>query len=145
MISPLRGCYTRRYNPIMPRTFTLAGLMLGVTVFCVLCGLAVSKSETVQAYILTVASLTPAAIICLAFVSFSRRRKTVLITTLIGAYLGTFWGLPLHGGPAMTIKQAIGIVFVPMAISAAFGAVLFGVATLVIAALDSRFPPDQPP
>jgi hypothetical protein len=129
----------------MPRTFTLAGLMLGITVFCVLCGLAVSKNEKAIAYTLTIASLTPAALVCLTLVSFSRRRKTVLICSIIGATIGSSFGFPIFGGGgSMTVWQAIGPVFMPIAISSALGALLFGGVALALDPPDSPFPPEEP-
>jgi len=124
----------------MPRTFTLARLMLGITAFCILCGLLASRSETVVAYALTVLSLTPAAIVCLTLVSFSRRRKTVMTITFIGALIGQLFAGIDPPGP-MTVWEAIEPVFIPIAISSTFGALVVGGIALAIEPLDARFPP----
>ena len=118
--------------------------MLAVTLVCILCGLAVSKNEKTLAYFLTVASLTPAAIVALTLVSFSRRRKTVLVVTFIGVVAGFVCaGLSVGGGGAFNSPwEAVGSVFVPIAINSTIGALLFGGITLAGDLLDSRFPPD---
>src|SRR6476660_5943209 len=118
----------------MPRTFTLAWLMLGITLVCIYCGMVVSKDEKTVAYALTVAALTPVAIIALTLVSFSRRRKTVLAATFVGAIVGIlFFGAGDNGGPAFNSPwDAVGPVFVQMAFSAAFWDFVFGGVTLAI-------------
>jgi hypothetical protein len=105
----------------------------------------VNYPEEALGYTLIVASFAPAAIICLTLVSFSRHRKTVLTVSLIGAAIGSWWGLlPFRGG-AMTVWQVIGPLFMPMAISSALGAVVFGGVALALDPPVSRFPPDEPP
>jgi hypothetical protein len=116
----------------MPRTFSLAGLLLALTLAGILCALTANRSEKAQAYALTVASLTPAAVVCLSAVSFSRRRKATLALTLIGAVVGAYWGLlpALFGGPAMTLYEAIELVFIPMAIYSTLASLLTGCTAL---------------
>jgi hypothetical protein len=128
----------------MPRTFTLAGLMLGITLIATICGFAVRYPDVTLIYMLIVASLAPSAIVCLAVVSFSRRRKTVLTCSLFGALAGMSCGMPgqLLGPPMTTVWQAIGPVFMPLAISSTLGALLFGSLALVLDPLDSQTPPD---
>jgi hypothetical protein len=76
--------------------------------------------------------------VCLTLVSFSRRRKIVLTLTLIGAVVGAYWGLlpALFGGPAMTLYEAIEVVFIPMAIYSTLASLLIGCTAL---ALDRAF------
>jgi len=120
------------YNEFMPRTFSLARLMLGITLFCILCGLAVNYSEMMFAYVLICASFLPTAIVCLTLVSFSRRRKTVLILSILGAFVPVLPGpAVMHTGPEpLTVWQAINGLW-PFAILPPLGALLFGGAALL--------------
>jgi hypothetical protein len=63
----------------MSRTFSLARLMIGVTVLCIVCGLAVSFPQLLLL-------CTPTVIVCLGLVSFSHRRAVVLVVALTGAF-----------------------------------------------------------
>lgn len=127
----------------MPRKFTLAGLMIGVTVFCVLCGLLASNDEQQIAYALTVLALTPGGIVGLIFVTFAHRRELVLLVWTMGMVVGIAFA-PGGRGP-MTVWQAIGPVFIPLSIGATLGALLFGCIALALDPPISPRPPDQPP
>src|SRR5207253_9116456 len=84
---------------VIPRTFSLARLLLAVTAFCLLCGLAVNYPDQSLAYALLFAQLVPTGIVCLVLVSFARKRKTVLACSMLGGLvIGTFW-MPAVQGP----------------------------------------------
>src|SRR5262245_24020185 len=100
--------------------------MLGVTALGIFCGLAVSKKEWTAGYAFTVASLMPATVVCVTFMSLAQRRFTVLIVSFIGAAIGALSGLP-HRVGHITVWEAIQPVFVPLAIHAAIGAFILGI------------------
>jgi hypothetical protein len=63
----------------MPRTFSLWQLMLGVTLFCIFCGLEVN-----------VPLLAPTAGACFVLSSFSREWVPILLLGLFGFLVGLF-------------------------------------------------------
>jgi hypothetical protein len=83
----------------MPRTFSLSYLMIGVTLFCVVCGLAVNVPEDFRLLLLILCpSLVPALILCY----FSKYRSVSLVFTFLGFLYGIagwpmFANLPAPG------------------------------------------------
>jgi hypothetical protein len=122
----------------MPRNFSLARLMLGVTLLCVIFGLAVSYRDDALVYALIVAALVPSGIVCLTLVSFASQRTFILFASLVGMALGLTCLVPVQhgGGPYPSVWHAIGPVFMPIAIGSTIGAFFFGTAALVINGLD---------
>jgi len=120
----------------MPRTFSLARLMLGITLFCILCALAVNYREASFAYALLFASFVPTAIVCLTLVSFSRRRKTVLFCSIIGALMIGMCCLPVQllppPGDPTRIWTHTAPMFSAMTVFPPLGALLFGGAALLV-------------
>ena len=83
------------YNSPMPRTFSLARLMLGITAVCIVLGLA-NYSETTFAYLLTFCLFLPTAAVCLALVSYLRKRNAVLTWSILGALVSWFISSPVN-------------------------------------------------
>lgn len=127
------GLERGKYNDGMPRSFSLSQLIVGITWLCFMFGLGVSKNEKVVAYVFTVACFIPAAIIGLVLASYSRRRMTMLIVSIVGGAAGVLWGMAgYHGRGAMTVCEAIYPLFLPMAIHATWGALFFGGIALAV-------------
>ena len=125
----------------MPRTFTLAGLMLGVTLIAILCGLAINN----PGYALVLALFAPLAIVSLTLVSFAHRRALVLTATFVGALVGFLFApvafMRPRGDPT-TIWPHVQRLVTPIAIYATLGALVVGLVTLAVGdLLDSRYPP----
>lgn len=116
----------------MRRTYSLANLILAVTLLCIFLGLLLSKNEQVIAYLLTIMCFVPCLLIGIALAHLSNYPRTMLSVALVGGMIGVSSGLPSHGGPPMTVWQAIPNVFLPMTISGAFGAILLGSILLVV-------------
>ena len=121
----------------MPRTFTLQNLMIGITLFCILCGLAWNFPQESLAYALLLALFIPTVIVCQILVSFSRERMTTLIIALIGATIGLVFSPPISvfgahfTGSPRTVWQCIAPMILPMAILPPFGALVLGGAVLM--------------
>src|SRR3954471_8716784 len=71
-------------NESMPRTFSLARLMLGITALCLLCGFAVN-------FPLLSAMVIPTLVAFLALRPFSRSRVQLLIYIAVGAIAAGFF------------------------------------------------------
>jgi hypothetical protein len=67
----------------MPRTFSLARLMLGITLFCVVCGLAVN-------YPIAAVILAPTCLVWFGVTRIVTYRGGLTVTCLLGAGLGFF-------------------------------------------------------
>lgn len=111
----------------MPRTFSLQRLMIGITLFCVVCGLAWNFPQETLAYALLLALFIPTVIVCQVLVSFSRARMTTLVLSLVGAAIVVVFNQPvmLMGSPR-TVWQCIEPMIVPMATVPPLGALIFG-------------------
>jgi Na+/proline symporter len=127
-----------------PRTFSLATLLLSITLISLLCGLAVNYPEVSLAFLLICSLFIPFAIVCLTLVSFSYNRKAVLASAIVGGLVSCALFTPaMQMGPTpRTILDAVGRECLPVAINAAFGALLLGVAALIA---DSYQQPNDPP
>jgi hypothetical protein len=116
----------------MPRTFSLARLLLVITAFCILCGVAVNVLENPFIAFIFV----PTAFATLVLAGFSRHRALLIFNALVGA---TF-GFALHPaferlvdpGPRTWESPDLSL------ISPALGALLFGGIFLLAEKLDSR-------
>jgi hypothetical protein len=102
--------------------------MIGVTLFCIVCGLAWNYPQASLAYALLLALFLPTVIVCQILVTFSRERMTTLIVSLIGAAIVVVFDQPviLMGSPR-TAWQCIEPMIVPMVIGPPLGALVFGV------------------
>jgi hypothetical protein len=125
----------------MPRKFTLANLMLGITLLGVYGGLAVSKDECVAAYAYIMATFIPAVLIGFVVASFLENRMSFLVVTLIGAMIGGCSGIPHQRGPR-TVWESWPL-FVSMAISATIGAAIVGGLMLALYYPPSYKPPSD--
>lgn len=79
------------YNALMPRTFSLFRLMLGITAFCVICGLAVNVAsfpEGPLVCVLVAGLCTPAIFIWLLMLGCSTRPVKLSIVSAIGCLVG---------------------------------------------------------
>jgi hypothetical protein len=76
----------------MPRTFSLAGLMVGVTLLCLVCGLAVNYPVGARVVALVVALIAiliaPTVIVWLGLMRLSRHRIALTFTSVVGGMLG---------------------------------------------------------
>jgi hypothetical protein len=117
----------------MPRTFSLARLLLAITAFCVLFGLTASQNQALAAYGLLLLLFAPTGAVCLTLVSFSRSRKTVLACSILGAFVGVLYATPVlsTGSPLRNAWEAITSEFLGLGIVPPFGALLFGGAALL--------------
>jgi len=70
----------------MPRTFTLARLMLGVSLFCILCGCAVNFPFALSPEFAVL--LAPAIGITLILSFFSKHRGVLILIAFVGALYG---------------------------------------------------------
>src|SRR5882724_4739239 len=79
----------------MPRTFSLAMLLIVITLACLLCGLAANNPDFFQPLpVLYVCA--PGALVTLPLVCLSKHRGLLLFNSLVGAVFG-FAVLPLIG------------------------------------------------
>jgi hypothetical protein len=87
----------------MPRTFSLQRLMLAITLFCILCGLAVIFPQVTFGSAMLTGPFIPAALVWLGLAAFSRRPWELLFICLSGALIGlillslTVTGPPTRG------------------------------------------------
>ena len=117
----------------MPRTFSLARLMVGITVLCALLGLAVCGSEELQAFVLLFALLSPTAIVYLTLVSFARNRSLFWIGSVVGMLMCSPLGLPavMHMGPGpLIVWDAVVGEMLPVAVGLSLSALFTGCAML---------------
>jgi hypothetical protein len=117
--------------------------MAGVTVVCVVCGLAVSRSEAVRAYFLICAYLLPPAVMVLTLASFSRRRGTVYVASSLGALFGVCCGSPVvQMGPGpRTIWEAVHELIFPITFGSSLGAAIVGLFAILMQPIIDR--PEQ--
>jgi hypothetical protein len=72
----------------MPRTFSLFRLMLGITAFCLLCGLAVNFPELALNCAALLVMCLPSGLIYLVMCIYSRDRLALLGASVVGAVVG---------------------------------------------------------
>jgi hypothetical protein len=72
----------------MPRTFSLARLLLGVTLFCVLCGLAVNYPVETIPFIAIPSLFVLPPTCCVVVSRFSRRPDACFAAAMIGMFSG---------------------------------------------------------
>jgi hypothetical protein len=115
----------------MPRTFSLSRLLLFITLLCLLCGLAVNFPLQTLAFVFIAGAFVPTAIVCLTLVSFSRRRMTVLIISMLGAGICVLLGpAQIHmGPPPRTVWESVQPLYAGMSFPA-LGALLLGATAL---------------
>jgi len=121
--------------------------MLGVTVFGLICGVAVKYPEESLAIFLLASSMMPTAGVVLMLVSFSRHRMITLMISCLGAVLlgGCCAPARHHMGPGpKTVWEAVRPDLLPMAIFPPLGALLFGGAILLDEHFEQRRKADPP-
>src|SRR5215475_5926540 len=103
----------------MPRTFSLARLMLGVTLFCVMCAVVAYYGKDFDVFLVIALLFVPTAIVCLVVASFAKKRIIVLGFSILGAFVfsifmpPTIQGTP-HGNPINPMTFIEPLIF-PMA------------------------------
>jgi len=126
----------------MPRTFSLARLLVAITLFCLFCGLAVNYPEASLPFLQLFSLFIPFAIVCLTLVSFARNRKTVLAISTVGGLVLWLLVTPpvIHmGHPALQANwDFIVRDYLSVTIYAPLGALLFGGAALADDILNRR-------
>ena len=83
----------------MSRTFSLARLLLGITAFCLLCGLAVNFPEAARACAFIISLLAPTVVVALVLGGFARSRGPFNGTVAFGGMIGAFAMALFMGGP----------------------------------------------
>ena len=117
----------------MSRTFSLGRLMIGVTVFCVLCGLAVNFPEVAIGCAVIGSIVAPPAVIWLVLSRFAKRRGSLLWNVIPGAVLGFVAGSLLVCG-----CETFWIAYSKFEIPSSLGAFAFGVVGLLDERIASR-------
>jgi hypothetical protein len=84
------------YNESMPRTYSLARLMLGITAFCVLCGLVVNYPYNVFSELVGAILFVPTILTWRVLTSLSRYRRCITLACLIGTIFVTPFVMGLH-------------------------------------------------
>src|SRR5262245_37074449 len=72
----------------MSRTFTLGRLMLGITAFCLVCGLAVNFPDFVIGGVMFLSLLAPPAVAWLVLAGFAKWRGSLAWNVCLGAFVG---------------------------------------------------------
>jgi FtsH-binding integral membrane protein len=119
----------------MPRTFSLFSLMLVVTAFCLLCGLAVNFPFEVMLAWICFGLFGPTAIVWLILARRSKERSILTALTIVGGCIGLdicFVGLIVLSPVAVSRVPGIAACLVSpgLGLGAAFGGLLFGRAAL---------------
>ena len=117
----------------MSRTFSLGRLMVGVTVFCVLCGLAVNFPEMVIGWAFIDSIVGPPAVIWLVLSRFAKWRGSLLWNVSIGAVLGLVVGALFVCG-----CETFWLAYAKIEIPSSLGAFVFGVVGLLDECIASR-------
>src|SRR5438094_514998 len=118
----------------MPRTFSLARLLLGITLFCLLCGLAVNFPEVAIALawatIATAAVLCPTMCITLVLVHMANHRGSLIFIAFVGAVYGIAARLTLF--PLWwTLNYGGNVFYLSLATPPALGAFITGTALVL--------------
>jgi hypothetical protein len=87
----------------MPRTFSLAALLVAITLFCILCGLAVNFPETA---FLVALLFSPAIAVMIALSRFSKHPVLLMFNAIVGGVFG-FAAYPSFG--AIVTESGLGI------------------------------------
>ena len=115
----------------MSRTFSLGRLMVGVTVFCVLCGLAVNFPEVAMGCAGLGLFCAPTVIVCGVLGKYSIRPSSLWTLSLLGAFVGLLlvpgFGLTWRSGWQDYVQF-----FLRVQIPPALGALLFGGSGLMV-------------
>jgi hypothetical protein len=113
---------------VMSRTFSLGRLMIGVTAFCVLCGLAVNFPRAALACVQLAIIFAPMAIVWTVLRSCSNERFGVTFTSFTGAAVASaFVAASDLDGLKLSWEDHIAISMVP-----ALGTLVFGGAFLAL-------------
>jgi hypothetical protein len=122
----------------MSRTFSLGRLMLGVTAFCVLCGLVANYPQQALQCAWIGGLVAPSIVVWFVLVQFSRQRVLLAAVAGLSALAGLFFAPADMGvGPKLSVWQE----FLTSAVPAAIGALLLGGAVLA----DEFFPARKGP
>jgi hypothetical protein len=123
----------------MPRTFSLARLMVWITALCVVLGVIATYPEVSVAYLMTLLLLAPTGIAILTLVHFAKARGEVLACSALGATLFAV-SSPIYMGhsPRSFVEGAWGL-GIPYSCNAFLGALLIGAGALVLEAIFGRF------
>jgi len=120
----------------MSRTFSLSRLMLGVTVFCVLCGLAVNfPLAVILCAFVAALSLPPAVVVWFALARYSKQRGSLLWNVVIGAFAGCMGGVIASGGDFVGPSW---LGFLSVMIYSSIGALVWGCLGLLDEVLPTR-------
>jgi len=110
----------------MPRTFSLPRLLLLVTLFCVICALAVAFPYPVIGLALIAAFVLPvAAVLWLGIRRLSQRPRLLACNVVVGGFIGFILFSPYEW------QESILSEILATGLPAAIGAVLFGGLTLL--------------
>jgi hypothetical protein len=131
---------------VIPRTFSLARLLLAITLFCLLCGLAVAFPG--EAFFAVIVS--PPVIAWLVMLPFSNRRVALSVWSFLGAFIALFLlGLlpaifdpiffaahesfpPWLGGGKSFLEGGLIVGIICLSLTSALGALLAGGAFLIV-------------
>jgi hypothetical protein len=108
----------------MPRTFSLARLLLGITMFCAVCGVAVNYPEAALACAYAGGYFGPTIIVWLLLIRFSDHPVLLSVNCLVGVFVGFLFA------PSIMWPSSWWDMFVFEAIPPALGALLLGGAAL---------------
>src|SRR3954454_2358415 len=95
----------------MARSFSLARLMVVVTLICLICAFAAAHRKNLEDYLCCAVIFVPTGIVCLGLVTFAKNRKTVWCASSLGAAVMSFvFGAPpiyIVGGLSTTVREAV--------------------------------------
>jgi K+-sensing histidine kinase KdpD len=136
-----RRCAAAGYNVNMPRTFSLARLMIVITLVCVVCAVAAHYGKDFDDYLIVSLLFVPTGVVCLAVASFAHNRIIVLAFSIIGAFLSSFFLPAVQGSHHLMSNNTWTLIeplFGPLAVIPPLGALIFGVAALADEMLQRR-------
>ena len=113
----------------MARTYSLARLMFGVTLFCIVCGLAANFPLLAAECAVIAALFMPTAIVWFVMASLSQDSNPVLSACLFGTIVGFFLGDGILMGSGMS--RGFQLDWPILSIPPAIGAAIFGSLALV--------------
>jgi hypothetical protein len=73
---------------VIPRTFSLARLLLAITAFCILCGLAVNFPAETMMFIAVPSMFVLPPALCVLLGRLSRRPEATFVASMVGMFLG---------------------------------------------------------
>jgi hypothetical protein len=126
----------------MPRTYSLAHVMLGITLFCVLCGLFVNDSPIAMAISFLICLVAPTLLVWIVLRNISRNHVAFAMWLGTGAIAGAFIasGALIGGGSTMDRwSQYFEFVLFPLSFPPAVVGFGFGFAELLHEAIEQTF------